>query len=240
MKIKGIDVSKWQGAIDWNAVKASGIEFAILKAGGSDAGFYRDPQFEKNYAGAKAAEIPVGAYYFVGKNCTSYADGVADAKRFIQILAGKAFEYPVYIDIESTTPADKAGATQACIGFAKTMEDAGYYCGIYASDIYGYKDRLDISLLGHIDKWVARYGSNPQYVKEHGMWQYSDSGCVNGINGNVDLDEAYKDYPAIIKKAGLNGFNTPVNPTEEPTSELKAECEKLSDKLTRIKAIINE
>lgn len=237
---KGIDVSKWQGTIDWSAVKASGIEFAILKAGGSDAGFYRDPMFETNYSGAKAAGIPVGAYYFVGKNCTSYADGVADAKRFIQILSGKAFEYPVYIDLESTTPADRAGATQACIGFAKTMEDAGYYCGIYASDFYGFKERLDISLLEHIDKWVARYGSNPTYVTEHGMWQYTDNGHVNGINGNVDLDEAYKDYPAIIKKAGLNGFKGEEKPTEQPTNDLKAEYEKLSGKLERIKAIINE
>lgn len=241
---KGIDVSKWQGSIDWNTVSATGIEFAILKAGGSDAGFYRDPQFERNYEGTKAAGIPVGAYYYVGSKCTSYADGVADAERFIEILSGKQFEYPVYIDMESTSMADKAGATWACLGFVETMEKAGYYCGIYASDIYGFKDRLDISKLGDIDKWVARYGSNPTYVTEHGMWQYSDKGNVNGISGNVDLDEAYKDYPAIIKAAGLNGFTATEKPTEQPNdpaeSNLKAENEKLSDMLKRIKDIVNE
>ena len=241
---KGIDVSKWQGSIDWNAVSASGVEFAILKAGGSDAGFYRDPMFERNYAEAKAAGIPVGAYYFVGSKCTSYADGAADAQRFIQILSGKQFEYPVYIDMESTSPADKAGATQACIGFCKTMEEAGYYCGIYASDIYGFKDRLDISLLGHIDKWVARYGSSPAYAASPGMWQSSDKGSISGISGNVDLDIAYKDYPAIIKAAGLNGFTAAEKPPEQPVepaeSNLKAENEKLSDMLKRIKDILNE
>lgn len=240
MAYKGIDVSKWQGVIDWQAVKASGIEFAILKAGGSDAGFYRDPQFERNYAGAKAAGIPVGAYYFVGKNCTSYADGVADAKRFIQIISGKTFEYPVYIDMESTSPNDKAGATQACIGFVETMESAGYYCGIYASDIYGFKERLNIAQLEHIDKWVARYGANPTYAINHGMWQYSDSGSVNGIAGKVDLDEAYKDYPTIIKKAGLNGFVVAEQPTALPSKDIEAEYKKLMNKLERIKSIIDE
>ena len=87
-KIKGIDVSHWQGTIDWNKVKAAGIKFAIIKAGGSDAGFYTDSKWEANYKGAKAAGIPIGAYYFVGKDCVTAAAGKADAERFIQILKG--------------------------------------------------------------------------------------------------------------------------------------------------------
>ena len=243
---KGIDVSHWQGVINWPAVKASGVEFAIIKAGGSDAGFYKDSKFEQNYEGAKANGIPVGAYYFVGRNCTSYEDGVADAKRFAEILKGKQFEYPVYIDLEATSITDKAGATWGCLGFVETMEKSGYYCGIYASDLSGFCDRLDITKLDNIDKWVARYGSKPTYVKAYGMWQSSDSGRVDGISGNVDTNEAYKDYPVLIKAAGMNGFTATEQPKDEPldnrpdTSALEAENAKMMDKLARIRAILDE
>jgi GH25 family lysozyme M1 (1,4-beta-N-acetylmuramidase) len=208
----GIDVSVYQGDIDWKNVKNSGIEFAIIKAGGSDSGFYTDSKFEQNYANAKAVGMPVGAYYFVGSGCISKADGIADAKRFLEIIKGKTFEYPVYIDLEATSPSNRNGATEACIGFCETMENAGYYCGIYASDVSGFNDRLDLSRLSKFDKWVARYGSKPVVVKSYGIWQKSDSGRISGINGNVDEDTAYKDYPTIIKNAGLNGFKKPENP----------------------------
>ena len=99
MMNKGIDVSHWQGNIDWNKVKKAGIEFAIIKAGGSDAGFYTDSKWEANYKGAKAAGIPIGAYYFVGKDCVTAAAGKADAERFLKILKGKQLEYPVYMDL---------------------------------------------------------------------------------------------------------------------------------------------
>lgn len=239
---KGIDVSRWQGDIAWDKVKASGVEFAIIKAGGSDSGFYTDIKFEQNYAGAKAAGVPVGAYYFVGPKCTSYEDGAADAQRFLEILEGKQFEYPVYIDLESTDRAAKAGATQACIGFVDVMEAAGYYCGIYASDISGFCERLDITKLDGIDKWVARYGSKPTYVKEYGMWQNSNTGEVNGISGDVDMNEAYKDYPTLMKTKGLNGFAAMEPPKDESDeiSALQAENVELKDKFTRIKAIIEE
>ena len=222
---KGIDVSHWQGVIDWLSVKESGIEFAILKAGGSDAGFYTDITFEQNYKEAKAVGLPVGAYYYVGKNCTSRADGTADAKRFLEIIKGKSFEYPVYIDLEDTAPAAKAGATEACIGFCETMEAEGYYCGIYASDVSGFAERLDITKLQKFDKWVARYGSKPQYVKTYGMWQYSSTGTVSGISGGVDMDESYM----IIKGAGLNGFKKPEPATEPETAKKTIETSVIID-----------
>ena len=111
--IKGIDVSHWQGDIDWKTAKKVGLEFAIIKAGGSDKGFYKDSKFEKNYIEAKNAGVKVGAYYFVGENCKSYEDGAADAKRFIEIIAGKQFEYPVYIDFEAPDTSNKKGNTDA-------------------------------------------------------------------------------------------------------------------------------
>ena len=217
--MKGIDIYRGQGAVDWAAVKESGVQFVILKAGGSDDGFYTDAAFERNYAGAKAAGIAVGAYYYVGRNCTSKADGIADAKRFAKIIDGKQFEYPVYIDLEATSTDDKAGATEACIGFCEYMESQGYYCGIYASDISGFVDRLDLNRLEQFDKWVARYGSQPKIVAKYGIWQYSDTGRVPGISGNVDLDESYIDYAKIMQEKGLNGFEKPAPTTEPDTPE---------------------
>lgn len=229
-----IDVSHWQGNIDWQAVKNSGVWGVIIKAGGSDAGFYKDSKFEDNYAGAVNAGLAVGAYYFVGKGCTSTADGEADAKRFIEMLKGKVFDLPVYLDFEAPSAANKAGNTDAAIGFCETMENAGFYVGIYASDISGFKDRLDISRLRDYVWWVARYGSEPQYVKEYGMWQYSSTGSVSGINGSVDMNHCYVDYTAIIIDAKKNGYgdgtatkpaapSTPsANPPTESTYTVKA------------------
>lgn len=205
---KGIDVSRWQGNINWIAVKDSGVEFAIIKAGGSDAGFYKDRNFEMNYTNAKTAGIKVGAYYFVGKLCKSYKDGAADAERFIEMLAGKQFEYPVYIDFEAPDANNRSGNTDAVIGFCETMENAGYFVGVYASEISGFRDRLEDGRLQAYTHWVARYGNKPRSISERvlGIWQYSSTGRVNGIDGNVDMDESYIDFESVIKRRGFNGF----------------------------------
>lgn len=207
MEFKGIDVSHWQGHIDWENVKNSGIDFAILKAGGSDDGFYTDSTFEKNYKNAKAVGMPVGAYYFVGSNFSSVEDGVADAKRFLEIISGKQFEYPVYIDIEITDPEKEVGVTDGAIAFCKELENNGYFVGIYGSDLSTFDSRLENERLDAFSKWVARYGSEPQYVKNYDMWQYSSTGHVSGIRGNVDMNICYVDYNSIIKENGFNGFS---------------------------------
>ncbi len=191
---KGIDVSHWQGDIDWGKVRGDGVTFAILKAGGSDAGRYRDKSFERNYQSAKANGIKVGCYYFNGAGCTSAEAGVSDAQHFLSLISGKVFEYPCYSDLEAPTSATRQGNTEAVISFCETVKNAGYKTGIYASDISGFKDRLDLSRLGAYDKWVARYGSTPKYVPEYQVWQFSSSGAVKGINGRVDMDISYFDY----------------------------------------------
>lgn len=202
----GVDISHWNSILNYDKL-AHSIDFCILKAGGSDKGFYMDPVFMKNYMALhQDRDIPCGCYYYVGRMCIDKESGERDAYKLIDIIAGLSFEYPIYIDLESTSPKHKAGATEACIAFCETLEASGYYAGIYASDISGFQDRLYLDHLKPYDKWVARYGSQPKYVKEYGMWQASSSGHIEGINGKVDIDYAYKDYPEIIKKAHLNGY----------------------------------
>lgn len=219
-EFRGIDVSHWQGAIDWAKVRAAGIQFAIIKAGGSDAGLYTDPKWEENYREAKANGIAVGAYYFVGPACITAEAGRADAQRFLAQLRGKRLEYPVFMDVEATTANAKAGATEAAIAFCRALEAAGYYAGIYSSTYSGFRDRLDDSKLTPFTHWVAQYASKCTYGGAYGIWQYSSSGRISGINGNVDLDISYQDYPSIIKSGGFNGYakqgsaqeTTPVQP----------------------------
>lgn len=187
----GIDVSHWQGVIDWEKVKASGIDFVIVKAGGSDAGFYRDSRFDENYEGAKAAGLMVGAYYFVGKYCISSGDGSADAQRFLKICEGKTFDLPLFIDIETTPYDRKHGATDAVIAFCDVIEKAGYMSGVYASKTSGFADRLEDHRLSNIRHWVAQYNDKCTYNGNYMMWQKSSTGSVSGINGNVDLNELY-------------------------------------------------
>ena len=226
-EFKGIDVSHWQGPIDWAKVKAAGIQFAIIKAGGSDAGLYTDPRWEENYRGAKANGIAVGAYYFVGPACTTAEAGRADAGRFLSQLAGKQLEYPVFMDVEATTANAKAGATEAAIAFCRELEGAGYYAGIYSSTYSGFRDRLDDSKLSPFTHWAAQYASKCTYGGTYGIWQYSSSGRVNGINGNVDLDVSYIDYPSIIKAGGFNGYakangSQPGSPAPAPVPARKS------------------
>ena len=123
------------------------------------------------------------------------------------MLKGKQFEYPVYIDFEAPDTTNKAGNTDAVIAFCEVMEDAGYFVGVYASEISGFKERLDDSRLQHISHWVARYGRKPATnANVFHIWQYSSKGRVAGINGNVDMDTSYVDLETVIKNNYLNGF----------------------------------
>lgn len=206
MQIKGIDVSHWNGCIDFDKVKASGVDFVILKAGGSDKGFYTDSRFRENYEKAKAAGLYVGAYYFAGKKFRGVEAGLADAQRFIDILKGLKFEYPVFIDIEAQENRYKEEITDAAVTFCKEMEKAGYFVGIYASDISGFKDKLNhLRVLDYVH-WVARYGKEPEICKGYGLWQYSSKGSVSGISGSVDMDISTVDYAKTITEKGFNGY----------------------------------
>ncbi len=201
---KGIDISHWQGVIDWEEVSKH-IDFAFIKAGGSDKGFYKDSRFEYNYTNFKKFGVPVGAYYFVGKNFITAEDGRADALRFLDLLKGKRFEMPVVVDVEKPLEKDKNGITDAVIAFCETMENAGAYVMIYGSDVSGFVDRMDANRLTAYDKWVAKYSKTAPKTK-CGIWQYTNLGKIEGINGYVDMDKTSRDYPSLIEKKKLNRF----------------------------------
>lgn len=192
--IKGIDVSIYQPDINWAKVKEAGINFAIIKAGGSECGRFEDRTFRYNYQNAKANGIKIGTYFMGGKGFTSGPAGIADANYFLQIISGLAFEFPCFIDLELPTSVTRDGNTDACIAFCETVKAAGFKTGIYASDISGFKDRLDITRITAYDKWVARYGSEPKYVADYDIWQYSSNGSVSGISGRVDMNYSKKNY----------------------------------------------
>ena len=223
MAVHGIDVSEHQGGIDWAKVKKSGkVNFAIIRAGGSSPslGYYDDDYFEINYKNAKAQGIPVGAYYYVGSNCTTTAEGIACAEKFLGYLKGKTFEYPVYIDCEATPYSKKKGATDAAIAFIQKVQNAGYWVGVYGSTLSTFEYRLDDSRLQSYAHWIAQYASSCDYDGKVGigMWQYTSKGSVSGISGNVDMDYCYVDYPTKIKAKGLNGFKKTSSTTTTNTS----------------------
>lgn len=223
--MNGIDVSKWQGSIDWNKVKASGAKFVIIRAG---IGRTIDPKFETNYKGATEAGLHVGAYWY------SYALSTDQAKKEAAIcartLAGKSFTMPIYFDVEERNQLSKSTAFVCGIitAFCTAMEKAGYFAGFYMS-----RSPLQIKTTEELRKrfaiWAAEYNTHLNYSGSVGIWQKSDRGKVNGISGNVDLDECYIDYPSIIKNGGFNGFSNgqtaenenSVNSVEAEKPELK-------------------
>lgn len=227
MTLNGIDVQRWQNTIDFNKLKNNDrVQFAIIKAGGSDNGCYTDKKFEANYAGFKSIGVPVGAYYFVGPGFISANDGLADAKRFANILNGKQFEMPVYVDVEANFQAGKSAVTDAVIAFCEYMEQQGYFVGVYGSDIATFVNKVDLSRLTKYTLWVARYRADkykrgdqqgndiePKYVKNYGIWQYAqkyryDETKIPGIPGeDLDRNRCYVDFPTIIKSGGFNGFS---------------------------------
>ncbi len=203
--MQGIDLSKHNVVTDESKLSGK-VDFMIIRAGGNFGGYYKDSKFERYYNMAKILDIPVGAYYDAGKEFYTTEKGIAYAKHFIQLMSGKQFDMPVYLDIEVTPKKYKKLITDACIAFCDTLEKAGYFAGIYASDISGFADMLEYNRLTNYTLWVARYGKKPTYVKNPPMWQYSSKGTVNGIRGNVDLDYCYVDFPKIIKRGHFNGY----------------------------------
>lgn len=208
-----IDVSSHQNpaAFDFAELKKH-ISGAILRVGrtfwGTGNSYGKDEQFEAFYKACKQHGIPVGAYWYSCADTTAEAIAEAD-KCFEWGLRGKQFELPVYFDTEDEhhqRKAAKGQLTRVAEAFLERLESRGYYVGIYASASW-LNTKLDMDTLKDYDVWVAHYGvSKPAYNRPYGLWQYSSTARIAGYNGNLDASYMYKDYPAIIKAAGLNGY----------------------------------
>lgn len=192
MAIKGIDVSEFQGSIDWDKVKADGIEFAILKVGfGMDITSQDDKYIERNIEECERLNIPYGVYLF------SYANTVAkassEAEHTLRLIAGHKMPMGVWYDIEDNNTSgsvNKETLTNIINTYCNTIKNAGYEVGIYAN-LNWLENKIEDSVQEKWSVWVAQYNSECQYKKDYVIWQYSSSGKVDGISGNVDMNYFY-------------------------------------------------
>ena len=191
MTLKGIDVSEWQGTIDWKKVAKDGVQFAVIHAGYGRELSQKDKYFERNYAGARAAGIKVGAFWY------SYADSVKraedEAKTCLKVLEGKTFDLPIFFDQEYEPGILKLSTktrTDIVLKFLETIKAAGRPCGLYSSTDF-ITTKLQANRLTDYPLWIAEYGSKLHYTGKVWAWQYTDKGRVAGIKGRVDMDHGY-------------------------------------------------
>lgn len=232
-----IDVSVHNGKIDWQKVRAAGIDFAILRAGYGRLASQKDDRFEENYVGAKAAGIPVGAYWY--SYAMSEDEARLEADVFLSVIKGKQFEFPVYFDLEEKKQFDLGKEKVSAImrAFLERVEAAGYFVGLYGSASSLTTHTAD-DIKSRYTIWLAHWCNQTNYSDAYGIWQHSEKGNVDGINGNVDLDICYKDFPAIIKAKGLNGYGKEPNPPAPAaedgiTVEVTVDGKKYSGKLNK-------
>lgn len=218
IELHGIDVSGYQGEIDFTKVKASGVDFVIIKAGYSTSTV---ETWETNFANAKNSGLKVGAYWF------SYAQtieqGQKEAQAFIRALNGKQLDFPVYLDLEerSQFAKGKEFCTRLVETFCGELEKADYYAGVYCST-YWYTRYVDEAVREKRPAWIADYSEVIGYQGSYGIWQYG-AGKVEGVQYECDLDRGYVDYSVYIKENGLNGYPKGDPPKEKTIDELAYE-----------------
>ena len=207
----GVDISAWQGsAVNFEKIAADGYSFVILRAGYAEN---EDTTFEDNYKRAKSAGLDVGAYLY------SYADTTEEALReataMKQWLKGKQLEYPVYYDLEDPEThggLSKEALTNIALAFLDEMAKDGWLVGLYSCKSW-LENKMDTAkICKTYECWMAHFVSDgtyniyDRYDEVYGMWQYSPSGSVDGVEGGVDMNVAFKDYPAICRQFGFNGY----------------------------------
>ncbi len=202
-KSKGIDVSHYNGNINWNLVKNSGeVEFAILKIGEwheSKKQLVIDDHFESYYNECKRLGIAVGGYFY------SYAFNGAEASReaaeCLSVIRGKHFEMPIFLDVEDDIlknavkngKTNRDELTNASITFCDALNNAGYRSGVYASKNF-FRDYLNAPVLERYNIWLAHYTTSTDYTGKYDLWQWTSDGIVSGITGRVDLDWCFTRY----------------------------------------------
>lgn len=208
MAVKGVDISEFNGSVNFSTLKNAGVKYAIIRTGfGSDYPGQQDKRFSENVRKADAAGMPWGAYHYA--YAKTRQGGIDEAKHCLRLLNGRKPLYGVWYDMEdnSTLGGDLLGAAQ---GFCDTMEAAGLYAGVYAS-LNWWNNYLTAPGFNQYDRWVAQYYSECQYKGSYGIWQYTSTWSIGGKN--FDGNWAYKDYPSMIK--AMNGETKPEPEPEE-------------------------
>jgi len=192
--VLGIDVSFWQGQIDWMQVKAAGVQFAMIRVGArsSDGGkLFIDDCVHTNYAGASAAGVKVGAYFF--SQAISPAEAVEEAEYLLSVIKNWKVDMPIVFDWEYVSADARTGTvdartlTNCAKAFCRTVAAAGYQPMIYFNTSQSF-DRLYLEELAGYPFWLAQYNETLEYPYKIDIWQYTDQGQIPGINGYVDLD----------------------------------------------------
>lgn len=225
-----VDVSYHNGVIAWDKVKAAGIQGAIIRCGyGDNIAAQDDKQFKRNADECTRLGIPWGVYlYSYAKNT---AQAISEAEHVLRLVAPykDKMSYPVYYDLEQA--GTESVAAQNAIVFGDIIEAAGYWCGIYSGQ-YWWQKYLG-SKLDRFTKWVARYSSKkPEGISgTYDIWQYASNGKVNGISGNVDMNEVYRDFPSEIKGGGSSAKSkqVPGNPVNDMGVKYRAHCQTIGD-----------
>ncbi len=238
---EGLDISEHQNGINLQKIKDAGFDYVIIRAGVKlNAGSNRkDYNFEDFYAQARKVGLDVGTYYY--SQAKNVNEAKEEAKCFLEYIKGKTFEYPVYLDFESSSVKSALGsssskATEICYAFMDTMRDAGYLVGLYGYAGWfdpGYSGWMASALDNNIGKkyefWMANYFNNmlpensktSNYKNKYGMYQYTSSKTISGWSGSLDHNVCYKDYPSIVKQYGFNGYSSSSSggssATEKPT-----------------------
>lgn len=196
----GIDVSKWNKEIDWESVKAAGVDFVIIRCGyrGSKTGaLVEDPYFKKNVEGAQAAGLKVGIYFFT--QATTEIEAVEEASMALMLCRNYRLALPIFIDTEGAGGngrADGLGVdtrTAVCEAFCRTIENSGFNAGVYASK-HWFNNNLSTENLSDYTIWLAQYSRAATYDGRYDLWQYTSAGTIDGIETRVDLNMCYKDF----------------------------------------------
>ena len=198
---KGIDVSRYQTDIDWERVAADGVDFAIIRVGfrgSSEGGLFLDTYYEANIEGALAAGIDVGVYFFT--QALNAEEAIEEAEFVLEHIAGYDIAYPVVIDIEAihtTNPRTRYMTqdewTNVAIAFCERIKQAGYTPMIYGN-LRSFMIMLDMERLEEYEKWFAFFRTPIYFPYAHSIWQYTEKGRVDGIEGDVDLNVGFKRF----------------------------------------------
>ena len=195
----GIDVSKWNGSINWGAVKDSGVSYVIIRCGyrGSTTGaLIEDPMFRTNIKGAQSAGLKVGVYFFT--QAVNEVEAVEEASMVLGLIKGYNISYPVFLDVEPSNGRGDAissdARTAVCKAFCQTIQNSGYKAGIYANKNW-LTEKMNAGSLTGYKIWLAQYAASPTYTAtKYDLWQYSSKGSVAGISGGVDMNISYLGY----------------------------------------------